>query len=173
MHVWVQVWADTPECLPVHGRTQSSQLAVGVFTHSEWNFQVLSTPDIHACVICANLLEIISVYGEQAACHRGSPGDRQDRAGGKLRVRCARVTCWQLASSKVTQHLQMAFQCSGTLLFMIFLFLYFVFFFCSLFCCQCLTASHLSPISRPFTLTEGFPAWRIELALFPACLCFL
>lgn len=67
------VLADTPDCLPVDGRKQSCRLAAGVFTHSERDFQVLSTPDVHACVIRADLLEIISVYGEQAACHGGSP----------------------------------------------------------------------------------------------------
>lgn len=46
----------------------------GVFTHSERDFQVLSAPDVHACVIGADLLEIISVDGEQAARHGGSPG---------------------------------------------------------------------------------------------------
>lgn len=75
MHVCV---SDTPECLPVHGRIQSCQLAAGVFTHSERDFQVLSTPDVHAGVIRADLLEIISVYGEQAACHGGSPAERRD-----------------------------------------------------------------------------------------------
>lgn len=54
---------------------------MGVFTHSERDFQVLSSPDVHACVICANLLEIISVYGEQAACHGGSPEQRHQRKG--------------------------------------------------------------------------------------------
>lgn len=47
------------------------------FTHSERDFQVLSTPDVHACVICADLLEIIPVYGEQTTCHGRSPAKEQ------------------------------------------------------------------------------------------------
>lgn len=70
--------SDTPEWLPVHGRIQSCELAASVLTHSERDFQVFSSPDVHACVISADLLEIISVYGEQAACHGGGPGKKGD-----------------------------------------------------------------------------------------------
>lgn len=67
---------DTPESRLSCGRMQSSQLAASVCTHSERDLQVFSSPDVHACVIRADLLEIISVYGEQATCHGGGPGER-------------------------------------------------------------------------------------------------
>lgn len=67
-------WTLLNEFLPVKRKIQLCQLAAGVFTYSERDFQVFSTPDVHACVIRTDLLEIVSVYGEQAACHGGSPG---------------------------------------------------------------------------------------------------
>lgn len=59
-------------------KRRSCHKAVGVATHSERDFQVLSTPDVHACVISANLLEIISVDRKQASCHGGSSGKERE-----------------------------------------------------------------------------------------------
>ena len=39
-------------------------------THPERQLQVLSSPDVHARVVCAKLLKIFSAYGEQTASHR-------------------------------------------------------------------------------------------------------
>ncbi len=42
-------------------------------TDPKGDLQVLSSPNVHACIICANLLEIILVYGEETTCHSGGP----------------------------------------------------------------------------------------------------
>ena len=41
--------------------------------YPEGDLQVLSSPDIHASIIGADLLEVVSVYGEQAPRHGGGP----------------------------------------------------------------------------------------------------
>lgn len=44
-------------------------------TDPEGNLQILSSPDVHACIIRANLLKIISIYREETTRHSGSPGE--------------------------------------------------------------------------------------------------
>ena len=46
-----------------------------VCVYPEGNLQILSSPDVHASIIRADLLEVISVYGEQAPRHGGGPGE--------------------------------------------------------------------------------------------------
>lgn len=97
--------AYTPENLPEHERIQPCQLAA--FTHPERDFQVFSTPDVHACVIGANLLKIISVYREQAACHSRSPAERD-----KPRARLVSVTSSLFSKRSLSIHISHQFYIS-------------------------------------------------------------
>lgn len=45
-------------------------------TNPERDLQVLSSPDVHACVVRSNLLKVISVYREQSTCHGWSPAQK-------------------------------------------------------------------------------------------------
>lgn len=45
-------------------------------TNPEGDLQVLSSPDVHACVVRSNLLKVISVYREQSTCHGWSPAQK-------------------------------------------------------------------------------------------------
>ena len=44
-------------------------------THPEWHLEVLPTPDFHASVVGANVIEILAVYREQTSSHCRRPVD--------------------------------------------------------------------------------------------------
>ncbi len=131
-----------------------------MLTHSERDFQVFSTPDVHACVIRADLLEIISVNGEQAACHGGSPGRETEVPLNSLMA----------VFLKVTQYLQIPsqrfiFHRSQPVFFEVFLF-FFPLCFSAQFSVGCVT------VQRPLPLTEWFPPLYIRPVSLTASFCF-
>lgn len=46
-------------------------------SHPEGDFQVLSTPDIHSCIVLAEFVKILPVHRKQTTGHGGRPERRQ------------------------------------------------------------------------------------------------